>query len=305
MAINLAERMVPIMDAVYKKSSLTAPFEVNPDNIKFDGVKTVKIFDLDPLQGLGDYDRANGYKTATVGNTWNSYTLTKDRGRSFPVIDVMDDEETMGLLFGKLVGEFMRTKTIPELDAYRFASLAGASGITKVSADIGASTKPFDLLDEAEEVMGDEEVPDTGKLLFVSEKFYRSIKNAVVRSLVNENGVNRTIETYNGMEVRRVPKGRFCTDITLLNGGSGQTDGGFKFTASTSKPINFMIVSTPSIVCVTKHDQPRIFDPMTNQQANAWRYDYRVYHDIFVRQHREKGIYVHTGATAINADING
>lgn len=305
MAINLAERMVPIMDAVYKKEALTAPFEVNPDNIKFDGTKTVKLFDMDILQGLGEYSRQNGYVMGEVGNTWNPYTLTQDRGRKF-IVDAMDNEETMGLLFGKLVSEFMRRKVIPEVDAYRFSSVAGASGATVVSADIGTSTKPFDLLDEAEEVMGDEEVPAEGKILYVSEKFYRSIKNNITRTLSNDTGVSRVVEIYNGMEVRRVPKSRFCTGITMQNGkDSGQENGGYKFTKSVSKPINFMIVYTPALVTVTKHVVPRIFDPNTLQSHNAWSFDYRLYHDILARKNMEKGIYVHTGATAITADING
>ncbi len=56
-----------------------------------------------------------------------------DRGRAFSV-DAMDNEETAGIAFGRLASEFIRTKVVPELDAFRFATYAGVSGISKVSA---------------------------------------------------------------------------------------------------------------------------------------------------------------------------
>jgi len=42
-----------------------------------------------------------------------------------------------------------------------------------------------------------------------------------------------------------------------------------------------------------KHTLPRIFDPDTNQQKDAWKFDYRIYHDAFTYENKTKGIYVH------------
>ena len=46
----------------------------------------------------------------------------------------MDDEETLGLTFGSVTGEFMRLHVIPELDAYRFAKYASTPGINTTEA---------------------------------------------------------------------------------------------------------------------------------------------------------------------------
>lgn len=55
----------------------------------------------------------------------------------------------------------------------------------------------------------------------------------------------------------------------------------------------------PSAVCkVVKHVLPRIFTPDENQKADAWKFDYRLYHDMFVYENKVKGIYLHRGATA-------
>ena len=306
MAINLVTKYLPILDAIYKKQALTAPLEVNPDNIRFIGANIIELFNMQ-IDGMGNYSRTNGFVSGDVGNTWTPYTLTQDRGRSF-VVDTMDNEETMGMLFGKLAGEFFRTKVIPEMDAYRFAKLAATSGIlSATAADITVGTTDVaGMIDEAEEAMGDEEVPTEGKLLYVSELAYRALKAKITRMLMNENGVNTEVEVFNNMVVRRVPKGRFCTGITMLDGTtSGQLGGGYKFTKTTSKPINFMIVHPSAVAAVMKHATNRLFTPDVNQDQDAWKYQYRVYHDIFVEANKVKGIYLSTASTGLAADIVG
>jgi hypothetical protein len=81
---------------------------------------------------LGDYSRETGYPKGDVTAAWETLTLTEERGKEISV-DRMDDEETLGLTFGTVTGEFMRLHVIPELDAYRFAKYASATGINKVS----------------------------------------------------------------------------------------------------------------------------------------------------------------------------
>jgi hypothetical protein len=41
---------------------------------------------------------------------------------------------------------------------------------------------------------------------------------------------------------------------------------------------------------------PKVFDPDTNQEKDAWKFQYRLYHDAFAYENKVKGIYVHTGA---------
>ena len=305
-SVVLAAKYAPILDEVYKRSALTAPLEVNPKLVSFTGANSVNIFKT-AMDGLGDYSRSTGYVAGGVQGSWETLTLAKDRGRKFQ-IDVMDNEETLDMYFGTLVGEFMRTRVVPELDAYRFAKLAGTSNIdaaTPADITIGTTDVPG-LVDAAEASMGDNEVPVEGRILFVSEKAYAGLKAKITRYLANENNVNREVEVYNGMRVIRVPQARFCTGITLYDGTTnGQTDGGYKFSASTSYPINFMIVHPSAVIQVTKHALPRIFSPIENQAANAWAFDYRVYHDIFVQTNKVKGIYLHKASTALASNITG
>ena len=43
---------------------------------------------------------------------------------------------------------------------------------------------------------------------------------------------------------------------------------------------------------------PRIFSPAVNQDADAWKFQLRLYHDMFVLKNKTKGIYVHKKSTA-------
>lgn len=296
-SITLAQKYLPLLDEVYKRSALTSLLDT--PNVRFVNANTIEVFKTS-MDGLGTYNRSTGFVTGAVTGTWEQMALAKDRGRAF-VIDSMDNEETIGMAFGTLAGEFLRTKVTPEIDSYRFAKMAGTSGIgAATAADIGSSAHDvLGALDAAEQSMNDNEVPAEGRILYISENAYKYLKGDVTRSLANENTVNTGFETINGMRIVRVPSNRFSTAITLYDGTTnGQTAGGYVQTASTGYPINFMIVHPSAVVSVVKHTMPRIFSPDVYQTADAWKFDYRIYHDLFVYDNKVKGIYLHRAATA-------
>lgn len=298
-SIALAQKYLPMLDEVYKASAKSAILDAT--KVEIVQGNTVKVFKTS-MDGLGDYSRNDGFIKGDVTGTWETLTLSKDRGRTFQV-DRMDNEETIDMAFGTLAGEFIRTKVVPEVDAYAFAKLAGTSGIDSgTAADITVGTTDVpSLIEEAERSMNENEVPQEGRILFISETAYAGMKNKIDRTTMNgEGGIDRGVVSFDGMRIIRVPQNRFYTAITLYDGKTaGQTAGGYVGTATTGYKINFMIVH-PSAVCkVVKHVLPRIFTPDVNQAADAWKFDYRLYHDIFAYENKVKGIYLHRGATAL------
>ena len=295
--IALAQKYLPLLDEVYKASSRTAILDATKVDI-LNG-NTIKVFKTS-MDGLGNYNRNTGFTNGDVTGTWETMTLSKDRGRSF-IVDRMDNEETIGMAFGTLAGEFIRTKVAPEIDAYTFAKIAGTSGILSANADITVGTTDVSsLIDTAEMQMNEEEVPGEGRILFISETAYAGLRAKIVRSVQNDvTGINKEVETYDGMQIVRVPQSRFYTAITLYDGTtSSQTAGGFVGTTGGYK-INFMIVHPSAVTKVVKHVLPRIFTPEQYQNADAWKFDYRIYHDTFVYDNKAKGIYMHRGSTAL------
>ena len=294
--IQLVTKFVPIMDEIYKRESVTSILDTANSNVQFIGANVVKVFKF-ASDGLATYNRSSGYVAGNLQATWETLTLAQDRGRSFQ-LDVMDNEETLGMALGGLTSQFIRTEVAPEVDAYRFAKYAGTSNILAATpADLAASTDVLAAIDDADKAMSDAEVPHEGRILFLSEAAYKLLKNNITRYIQNdEENVNRTIEVLDGMRVIRVPSGRFNTAITLRNGtSSGQTAGGF---VPGGYPINFMIIHPSAVVQIVKHVVPRLFAPQQNLDADAWKYDYRIYHDAFVLDNKVAGIYLHRAATA-------
>lgn len=297
-SIAKVTKYVPLLDEVYQASAKTSILD-NP-NAEFIGANIVKYMKMS-MDGLGNYSRNAGFVTGDITATWGTMELTQDRGRSFH-LDSMDNEETLGVTLANMSGQFIRTKVAPEIDAYTFAKIAGTSDIQSAYADIVVGTTDVaDLIQTAEQAMNDEEVPDT-RVLFISEEAYKGLQKNVVRKIDNgELSIRNGIEYFDEMPLIRVPKRRFYTAITLKDGTtSGQTAGGYVGTASTGYGINFMIVERSAINKIVKHAVPRLFTPNENQQADAYKFDYRIYHDCFVYDNKVKGVYLHRKSTALS-----
>ena len=100
--------------------------------------------------------------------------------------------------------------------------------------------------------------------------------------------------SFDEMPIVKVPQTRFYTAVTLGDGKSNAAGGYAK--AEGAKDINFMIVDRASVIQLIKHGKIRVFDPDTNQSADAYKVDYRVYHDAWVLNNKKNGIYCHTKA---------
>ena len=289
-SIALAAKYLPLLDEVYKASSKSSVLEALGGDVRFTGANTIELFETS-MQGMGDYDRQNGFIGGDVTGVWTPYTLTQDRGRSF-TIDSMTNEETLGLAFGKLAGEFLRTQVVPEVDAYTFAKIAGTANISHGTHDqLSDITHPTEELDKAIAQLNEDEVPDEGRICFMSEKFYQGVQGDITKTIQNtETGVNKTIETYDRVRIIRVPQRRFLSAITLKNGKSGQEEGGYTG-ASTNYNLHFIMMDPEAVKKVTKHAVLRIFNPAENQQADGWKVDYRIYYDAFVQNAKLKGVY--------------
>ena len=207
----------------------------------------------------------------------------------------MDNDETLGMAMASTLGEFQRVQVNPEIDAYRFAKYAANAGTT-ATATLSGSDNIADLIQTAEATLDDKEVPYEGRILFVNPFIYAYLKQDITR--YTENGdpnVNGEVEMYDGMRVIRVPSARFNTQVTLAAPTTNSSAGGY---SATGVDINFMVIHPSAVLQVIKHQIPRVFSPEVNQEADAWKINYRVYHDCWVLSNKTYGIYVHKKAAA-------
>ena len=290
-SIALVTKFMAILDELYKKESLTARMDSLTKPVDFGGAAAVNIFKVSTV-GLGTYSRATGYPGGDVTGAWETLTLAASRGRALSV-DRMDDEETLGMAFGKVAGEFMRVNVAPEVDAYRFskyASWAGISGPAEAAlADAAAVLAAFDV---AMGQLDDDEVPAEGRLCYMAGGIYRLLKGSLTRTWVNEGGIDRRIVSLDGAEIIPVPQTRFYKGITL-DAGAASSAGGFTKTAVTGRDINFMLLHPSAVVQAVKHENTKYFSPEVNQQADAHLLQYRLYHDAFVEENKVDGVYAH------------
>ena len=128
-SITLFKKYIDKLDEVYKQSAKTAVLDGDSTLVQMGANTNEIIVPKISMDGLGDYSRNGGYVDGDVTLTNETVTFNYDRGRAFSV-DAMDNEESAGIAFGKLASEFIRTKVVPEMDAFRFAQYAGTTGIS-------------------------------------------------------------------------------------------------------------------------------------------------------------------------------
>ena len=287
-SIELVTKYQPLIDEVYKASTLTGDLESTA--VKFDGSKAVKILKL-TVPDLGNYSRNSGFTSGDVSATWETWELKQDRGREFS-IDSMDNEETLDQTFGGASSAFIKTKVVPEIDAYRFATIASTTGVSSTEAATLTADTIITAIDTAEATLSEAEVPTDGRVIYITPTNYQLLKNALAAkaglSRIVGASVDRNFDTFDGMIVRLIPQSRFATGITINTNG---------YTLKGNN-INFMVVHPSSVEAVAKHVKLRVFTPDENQSMDAYKFQYRIYHDTFVYANKVAGIYVNKG-TAI------
>ena len=139
-SIGLAAEYLPLLDEVYKAESKTAILDTAQDRVRWSNdTQSFYLFETD-MVGLGDYSRNGGFVRGDVTASWRQYTPQYDRARQF-LVDRLDNAESMGMAFGTLASEFMRTKVIPEVDAIRMRDYSkNASNSMKTAENISTGS---------------------------------------------------------------------------------------------------------------------------------------------------------------------
>lgn len=294
-SFQYAAKFIPVLDDLYKLSSVTARMDsFNRQLANFAGTPVVEIYKT-TMGGLGDMARGGDYPKGEIVGLWELLTLATHRARQFQVAR-QDNDETLGLAFGMTAGEFMRTKVVPEVDAYRFAKYASKASIGTAAGATLSSSTVVAALDVAKAAIRAAEVDLNQTILYVSDTVLGYMEQAVTRMLSNEGSVDRTIRgTWDGAPVVMVPQSRFYTAIDLEAGATPSAAGGYSKSAS-GKDINFLWLDPKAVVQVKKHELPKIFSPDEVQDSDNWKFDYDLYHDAFVLDNKVGGVYLHKKA---------
>lgn len=286
------------LDLVAQQTALTGWMDANAGQVKYNGGKEVKIPKI-AVQGLGDYDRDNGHVQGAVTLEYETRTMTQDRGRKFQ-LDPMDvDEANFVPTASAVMGEFQRMFVVPEIDAYRLSKLITTAIGYKSGANVeyGYTPAKGTMLDHFKEgVMKIREQGYNGELIChmtytAKMELEKELAGKITAVTFAQAGINTTVPSVDGVAILETPQNRMYSAITLYDGKTtGQEQGGY-VKGTGAKEANFIILPRITPIGITKQDVMRIFDPMTNQKANAWQMDYRRYHDLWVKDNMEGSIY--------------
>lgn len=280
----------------------TGWMEANAGEVIYNGGDEVKIPTM-TTSGLADYDRDNGFVQGGITLKYNTYKMTQDRGRTFQ-IDRMDvDESGFVATSANLIKTFQTQQVIPEIDSYRYSTIADIAIKANQSESINltadnALTKIREHIRAVQDIVGDD-VPliltmstKTRALIEDSPKIGKSIDTANFK----QGNMSFKVKSLDESVIRIAPSSRLKTKYEILDGTtSGQEAGGLK-AAADAKDINWIITPQRVPIAISKTDKLRVFEPDTNQKADAWKIDYRKYHDLWIKESNKKIIFVCIGA---------
>lgn len=275
--IELFAKYVPMLDEVYKLASLTSVLDGAAELATAGKNANELVIPMMSMDGLADYSRNSGYVNGDVSLTYETKRCNFDRGRMFNV-DTLDNAETAGIAYGRLASEFIRTKVVPELDAFRFAEYASAEDVFEGIGNLTSAANVVSALRDACNKMDEAEVPAEERYLFITPTLGGMIDDL-------DTTKSRAILTRFA-KVIHVPQTRFYTSIE-------QNEGGF---SKAGDNINFMIVHKPAVIQFQKHIAPKVITPEQNQSADAWKFGYRNVGIAEVYANKVSGIYVHHGS---------
>lgn len=285
------------LDQVVVQEALTGWMEANAGQVLYNGGAEVKIPKI-ALQGLGKYDRDSGYNQGSITLSYETKTMTQDRGRKFQ-LDAMDVNETNFVATAATVmGEFQRVHVVPEIDAYRLSKLITAA-IT-LDTNVTYSYTPAEATILKEVKKGISKIRNAGYngelVIHMTADALLELETALAGKITDvtfsQGGIDTRVPSVDKCPIIPTPQNRMYSAITLYDGKTaGQEAGGYvKGTAALE--ANFIIVPRNVPIAISKQDVMRIFDPMTNQDANAWAMDYRRFHDLWTLENKENLIYV-------------
>ena len=280
------------------EGSTSGWMEANAGSVKYTGGRDIKIPTIS-TSGLGNYDRNSGYPTGKVSMTYQTKTMTQDRGVEFLLDRIDVDESGFVATAAATMSVFQSEHVIPEIDAYRYSTL-----YKHINAANHASTYTPDRSTILGNLKGDiaairDSCGTKAPLVImmsipVSEMLSNSdeFKRVVNMTNFKQGEISTDVLSINGIPIIGVPSERFKSAYTFKDGTS---EFGFE-PAGDAKDMNWIICPRTAPIAVSKTDGVKIFDPSQTQGADAWKIEYRKFHDLWVPDKALAAMRVSVGA---------
>ena len=238
--------------------------------------------------GLVDYDRDTGFARGSMTINHTSYTLTQDRARSIQIDREDMDETGVANLAGQILGEYVRTQVVPECDSHVLSTIFGVATANSNTTTYTAGEELTQLttaINGVRKTAGyDEEL-----VAFVESDFYAALENSkdisrmITVSDFKKGDIDLKVKSINGVALIPVTPDR------MKSAYEDDAKGGLKPTTG-AKQIRLIVMPKSGAHLVKKTEKMRVFTPEQNLDADAYKFDYRIYYDVFVKKSGEKNI---------------
>lgn len=288
-ALNYAELYTQGLQQKYSDGLFFSELYMTSNNnqIRWVNAKTIQIPRID-VTGMVDVDRDSiGDFTREVDNSWETKTLQHDREFRTLVDPVDVDETNMAVTIANITRVFNDEQKLPEMDKYLasklFAEFEQYGGVADETVlDVNNALQVFDQLMEQ---MDEAEVPQEGRLLYVTPAVYTLLKNAeqIQRQLQvtsNTGTVNRGVRSLDDVSLKRVPSSRMKTVYDFTRGaeeGAG------------ARQINMILVHPRSVITPQKYEFVSLDQPSARTGGKYLYYE-RKYWDVFVIERKVPGV---------------
>lgn len=283
-------KVVPGLYQKYFAGLTSAWMENNAIGVDYHGGKYVEMCELD-IDGLGNYDRNLGYPGGNITGSKQRFELTMDRGREFKIDSADHDETGFLVTAAAAMVKFQDKWVIPEVDSYRYSKIykeVSEKSAANVLPDAIDATKITDQLADDIVQLRDVIGGSVPLVIIMSGNTQKYFGREFDRSLDYMNFIMGELHTkvkgLDGNPFMIIPSARLKTAYTYYDGVTpGQQQGGFA-SATDAEDMKWMITPMTAPVAVGKIDKMRAFTPEEYQQADAWKVDYRLYHDLWMTQ---------------------
>lgn len=260
----------------------------NDDRYTFLDAKTIHIPNLSTTgRKNASRDEITGF-SRNFENEWEDKTLTFHRDWDTLVHPMDIDETNQVASIAKITKTFNETQKFPEMDDYLVSKLHSdwvEAGGTDNTTEL-TTQNILEVFDTLMEDMDENDVPATGRILYVNPKTYKMLKNAekIGRSISvdgkNDEEINRLIARLDEVQIEKVPSKHMKTayDFTV----------GAKVGAS-AKQIKMFLVHPSCVITPEKYDYVGL-EPPSAKSKGKWLYYEESYGDVFILNKRIAGL---------------
>lgn len=287
-----------------------------PNNGRFRWVnaKTIEIPSVTTTGRVNGNRDTVAFAQRNYSNNWQTKTLTHERKWSTLVHPMDIDQTNMVASIGNITRTFNEEQKFPEMDAYTVSKLyadwttsipgdtahGAYTGKTPIkSTDAGMSLDASHILaifDKMMLNMDEKRVPVNGRILYVTHAVKSILKNAAGLQRTwdvqtSADGLNRVVESLDGVQVIAVPSELMKTKYNFTNGYAPASD---------AAQINMFLVHPAAVITPVSYAFSELDAPSAMSEGKFTYYE-ESFEDAFILNNKADALQFHI----TEAEISG